>query len=274
MATPLDPQPTPAQHDDDLDAAAHRLIVEMALIRRRKAPRIAPALVDAEHAMTATRMGAVATWRTAPGPAVLLVHGWEDDNSLWQPLLGALTEAMIPAVAIDLPGHGYSEGDRLDLITGGGALADVIAGCGPIRAIVTHSFGGPLLVEAFEHHATPRSPCVLIAPPLSQLEQYHRVCGRYGVPEPVVARAIALMDAATGRPIAQNDLRRAAPGMSAPALFVHSDDDAQCPVEASRALAALWPDGRALILDGLGHREIARDRDVAAHIVAFLHPLM
>ncbi|MFZ4603841.1 MAG: hypothetical protein ACOYM8_15465, partial [Caulobacterales bacterium] len=51
--------------------------------RRRARPRMANALVDAEHAI----VEGVATWRTGPGPAVLLVHGWEDDNSLWDPLI-------------------------------------------------------------------------------------------------------------------------------------------------------------------------------------------
>ncbi|MBK6704399.1 MAG: hypothetical protein IPG56_12060 [Caulobacteraceae bacterium] len=42
----------------------------------------------------------------------MLVHGWQDDNSLWSPLISALGEIGIASVAFDLPGHGFSEGDR------------------------------------------------------------------------------------------------------------------------------------------------------------------
>ena len=242
----------------------------MGQVRRRARPRMAPNLVDADHAMIATPLGAVATWRIGAGPAVLLVHGWEDDNSLWAALIEALVAAHVPLLALDLPGHGYSEGERLDLIGGGAALAAAWRAAGPFFAVVTHSFGGPLLVEAVEHHAIAPERAVLIAPPLAQIEQFRRMGARYEFAPAAIERAIALSDARTGRAMAENDLRRAAAGMGFPALFVHSDDDAQCPVEAAHVLAQLWPGGEKLVLDGLGHREIARDPGVADRIVDFL----
>lgn len=261
---------TPLQDHADLEAAAAQFVAEMVKVRRRPRPRIAPALMEAQHRMIPTALGAVATWRTAPGPAVLLVHGFEDDNSLWQPLLEALENAMTPAVVLDLPAHGFSEGDGLELISGGAALGQVAAAVGPLFAVVTHSFGGPLTVEAMEHHGFRPQRSVLIAPPLRQIDQIRRIGLRNNIPDLIIACAVGLIEARTGRAMTDNDLARAAPALPGPALFVHSADDEACPMAASTNLADLWPDGQALILDGLGHREIAREPGVCARIVDFL----
>lgn len=256
--------------DDEITAIAQAMAAQMGQVRRRPRPRTAPILAEAEHQMLPTPVGAVASWRLGDGPAVLLVHGWEDDNSLWQPLGEALFEAGVPFVAIDLPGHGFSEGDGLTLQGGGAAVAAVAQAAAPIFAVVTHSFGGPLTVEAIEYHGFRPERAVLIASPLAQAEQFARMGARHGAPPEAIARARALVDARTGRPMAVNDLRRAAPAMPCPALFVHSADDVDCPVEASLTLAEIWPGGRSLIVDGFGHRNVARDPQIAAAIVSFL----
>jgi pimeloyl-ACP methyl ester carboxylesterase len=253
-----------------IEAAAQNLVDAMGKVRRRARPRMAPSLMEADHAMIPTALGAVATWRLGAGSAVLLVHGWEDDNSLWDPLIERLVESRLPLVALDLPAHGYSEGEELDLIGGGGALADVWRAARPFWAVVTHSFGGPLLVEAIEHHGLAPQRAVLIAPPLRQIDQFRRIGARHGVAPAAVERAIAMTDARTGRAMVQNDLARAAPAMPCPALFVHSADDEDCPVEAAHVLAAHWPGGAKLILDGFGHRLIARDAGVCDRIAAYL----
>lgn len=43
------------------------------------------------------------------GPAVLLLHGWPDDRSLWRHQLSALTDRGYRVVALDWPGHGGSD---------------------------------------------------------------------------------------------------------------------------------------------------------------------
>ena len=80
--------------------------------RRRDEPRLAPPLAGIDRVMASTPHGNVAAWRVGTGPATLLVHGWQDDSSLWTPLMRALLEVSEPFVAFDLPAHGFSEGDR------------------------------------------------------------------------------------------------------------------------------------------------------------------
>jgi pimeloyl-ACP methyl ester carboxylesterase len=77
---------------------------------RREEPRLADALVSVERHMLPSPQGAVAAWRVGEGPAVLLVHGYADDHSLWSVLIEALIVRDRPLVALDLPAHGFSEG--------------------------------------------------------------------------------------------------------------------------------------------------------------------
>ena len=58
-----------------------------------------------------SRWGDLCSWRLGSGPAVMLVHGWQDDNSLWSPLIDELDRRGRALVAFDLPGHGASGGD-------------------------------------------------------------------------------------------------------------------------------------------------------------------
>ena len=132
----------------DAAARAREFMQNLGHPRRRARPRIAPGLMDAEHRM----IDGIAAWRLGEGPAVLLVHGWEDDNSLWTPLIDALAPYGRAVVALDLPGHGFSEGDRAPLLLSAAAIAKVADAFGPIDAAVGHSFGCPGIVTAIEEH--------------------------------------------------------------------------------------------------------------------------
>jgi pimeloyl-ACP methyl ester carboxylesterase len=90
------------------------------------------------------------------------------------------------------------------------------------------------------------------------------------MPAPLLAAARARYEAEIGRNLDWFDLRRAARAMTIPALFLHSADDEVCSHTASLELEAIWPGARAWILDGLGHRDIARDPSVCAEIAAFV----
>ena len=76
----------------DLDAEALALIEEAAKPKRRVRPRLARRLADADDREIDTPHGPVMAWRLGEGPASLLVHGWEDDNALWSPMIDACTD--------------------------------------------------------------------------------------------------------------------------------------------------------------------------------------
>jgi pimeloyl-ACP methyl ester carboxylesterase len=250
----------------DSETQAHDFIRQLAHPKRRARPRTAPGLANAEHRM----VDGVATWRLGEEPAVLLVHGWEDDHSLWTPLIDALAPLGRSVVALDLPGHGFSEGDRAPLLLCGEKIAAVARACGPIDAAVGHSFGCPGIVTAIEEHGFAPGRVVLIGCALHQRGQIERIGERYDIPRAVIDQIFATYEADVGRPVDWFDLRRAAPAMTAQALILHSMDDDACDWMGAQELAAVWPGAELALTDGFGHRMICQEPSVIDRIVEFV----
>jgi len=251
----------------DLDARAERLLAQRRP-NRRDEPRLAPQLAGAECRDVETGYGRVAAWRVGPGPAVLMVHGWDDDNSLWGPAIDACAAAGRAAVVLDLPGHGFSEAPDPHYRVAAAAVAAVARELGPVDALMTHSYGGAVSVAAMAAGlAVDRA--VLIAATVPR-----RMPGFDPAAMPADARAVhdraaAIYEARTGRPMAVYDVEAAVPRLTARALFVHSADD-EYPAENARRLAALWPGADFEQVDGLGHRRVARDPAVLDRALRFL----
>src|SRR5262249_42394032 len=114
----------------------------------------------------ATPHGRVVSWRVGQGPAVLLVHGWRDSARLWDPLMAALSARGQAFVALDLPGHGFSEGERCLTNEVPAAVAAVATAIGPIDAPVAHSFACSGTAQAVSEGLS-IDRLVRIAPPLA-----------------------------------------------------------------------------------------------------------
>jgi pimeloyl-ACP methyl ester carboxylesterase len=255
--------------DDCLDVAASDFLAAMMRPRRRARPRLAEPLRNAEERSVDTPHGAVAAWRLGEGPAVLLVHGWEDDNSLWTRLIDQLTAFGRAVVALDLPGHGFSDGERCAPPDAANAVTAVAMEIGPIEAVVAHSFGCPASVMAMENGLAVER-IALIAAPLGRRRRWDRLAGEMTVDGRIVARAKILYEERVGAS-AHFDLRDAAERMRARALFLHSLDDEQVPFDGAREASDRWRGSEFVLVDGLGHRQIAQDADVVARIVDFLN---
>lgn len=245
---------------------AHEFIRQLGHPRRRARPRVAPGLIDAEHRM----VDGVAAWRLGQGPAVLLVHGWEDDHSLWTPLIDALAPLGRAVVALDLPAHGHSQGERAPMLASAKAVAAVAEAFGPVDAIVAHSFGAPVSVTAIEEHGLSVDRIVLIGAASNQRAQIHRIAERNDIPDSVVQQIFATYEADVGKPVDWFDLRRAARGMTARALILHSLDDDACDWTGAQDVADAWPGAELALTDGLGHRLICQEPSVIERIVDFV----
>ena len=75
------------------------------------------------------------------GETVLLMHGWESNAFRWRYLIEKLREREFNIIAFDAPGHGYSEGNRLNVVTYADSARQLINLFRPTH-IVGHSMGG------------------------------------------------------------------------------------------------------------------------------------
>ncbi len=269
---------TPAsQLDADLDMEARR-VLDALQPRRRARPRLAEPLREAVDREVATPFGPVMAWRLDPwgssatAPATLLVHGWEDDNCLWAPLIDACIEVGRPIVALDLPGHGFSLAEDCSIGRAAAAIRAVAETMGPIDSVVGHSFGCPALTRALADGLGARR-AVLIATPLPSAKAtgsgWVRAQEALGVSDAALerAKAMAVEREAIFPPF---DYPVLAAAMTAKALFIHSIDDEDCTPDSSRTLADAWPGAGLMWVDGLGHRRLAQDPATLQRVVEFL----
>jgi pimeloyl-ACP methyl ester carboxylesterase len=264
-------------HDDDLETEALRLADEARRPKRRVRPRLARALARGEDVEVDTPHGPVMAWRLGVGPATLLVHGWEDDNALWSPLIDACETLGRAVVAFDLPGHGWSPAEAHSLAAAGEAAVAVARALGPIDSVVGHSFGCPTTIHALGHGLdVPRA--VLIASPIPRTEARDRYNADWvqemideGEDPAVVARAAEILRERLNAPDPDFVAAEASlEAMTAKALIIHSFDDDACPVGNARAMADRWPGSELFLTDELGHRLIAQDHAIVQRVVDFV----
>ena len=198
-----------------------------------------------------TPNGPVMAWRLGAGPAALMVHGWEDDNALWNgPLIDACEALGRAAVVFDLPGlpaGAPSEAHSLEA-AGEAARSRWPRRWGRSTSVVAHSFGCPTTIYALGHGLDARR-AVLIGSPVPRTKPFDRFNHDWskeqidsGEDPEVVARAAEILRermANATEPFAAIDDEIKA--MTAKALILHSIDDDAAPYENAHAMADLWP---------------------------------
>jgi pimeloyl-ACP methyl ester carboxylesterase len=251
---------------DDLDGQARALLESWGVPRRRARPRVSRAMIEAQEHQIDTPSGPVAAWRLGVGPAILLIHGWEDDNALWGPLADQFAQIGRAVVVLDLPGHGFSEASDASPRGVAKAVRVVAEALGPIDAVVGHSYGCTAAMIALIQGLEARR-AVMIASPVPRTRERRRPEQEYEAPTEVVDRALAMR--AEGEDQRRQQVEDMLRAMTVPALIVHSIDDEQCPMENSQRMAELWKGSDLLLVDALGHRFVAQDAAVLQRVVEF-----
>jgi pimeloyl-ACP methyl ester carboxylesterase len=221
-----------------------------------------PLRIDTPH-------GTVALLHAGSGPAVLLLHGWEGQSSDMAAFAQALLERGFSVFAMDLPAHGKSSGAQTSIPQSAMALRAAAGALPPLHAVIAHSVGAPVVVEALAAGMQAQRVVLLSAP--ARYEDYAR---RYamaaGLNPAETGDMLALLRESRGIDVGQVSLPARAARLAQPALFIHSADDRVVPVEDSIASAAAWPGARHLRVDGLGHRRLLADAAVVAAAVEFV----
>ena len=211
--------------------------------------------------------GKVAYTAEGFGPAVLLVHGWDGSARDMSDIALALDRAGARVVSMDLPAHGFSDGEKLAAEDAAAAILAIDAKEGPFEAVIAHSFGSPSTVLALEGGLKVKA-VVFFAPPLRQIDQFRRLGSRFGL-EPDEIEAVIGRLRAAGSTMDQMDLAAKGAARTEPLLIIHSSDDEMTPAAGSRELAKAWPGARLLEVDGLGHNLAMRDPAMVGAAVRF-----
>jgi pimeloyl-ACP methyl ester carboxylesterase len=259
------------QDDVSFDRAVADFIRAIAVPRRLREPRVADRFRDVEPTMVETRWGDVASWRDGSGPAVLLVHGWEDDSSLWSPLVDALVVRGRSVAVLDLPAHGASSGDWAVSFEGSDAIRAIEPVVGPFDAVVGHSAGCGVVAGAMgEGWDVPRAAFIAPAVARSPVSRWSRKAAQLGVPRDVAIAAEAEYFRVHGPARAAWRSETGYLSLDADILVVQSRGDERNDADAVQHVFARHPRARIELCDDLSHRRSARDPTVIDLVVDFV----
>jgi pimeloyl-ACP methyl ester carboxylesterase len=181
-----------------------------------------------------------------------------------RPIIVRLLAEGYRVVALDLPGHGASEGRSLNMATAVAAVGEAVLWLGPFRAIVGHSFGGAVALNAVSGSVRGVAPVladrlVLISAPSSLPSLFEDFAAFLRLGPRTQTVLVERVGHITGRVledfVGAEQLRR----LSVPTLVVHAPDDKEVAFANALAFAKA---GRHVTLaraDGLGHRRIISD---------------
>lgn len=239
------------------------------LTPRAPVQRVPLAIPGSESFRIPTPEGEIAVQRAGTGPLVLLLHGWEGQSSDLAGFVEPLLNAGHTVVAMDLPAHGDSSGRQTSIPESARALRAVGEVLGPLHAVIAHSIGTAVAVEAMYAGLSLERAALISAP--AYYERYARIfAAASGLDEASTEVFLELLRQTVGVDIREISLPRRAPHLRQRALFVHSADDRVVSIEDSRADASAWPGALHVPVDGLGHRRILADAAVIAAVVQFV----
>jgi|AP12_2_1047962.scaffolds.fasta_scaffold10182_2 pimeloyl-ACP methyl ester carboxylesterase len=229
-------------------------------------------------------------------PCVMFVHGGEADHSVWGLQSRYLAHHGRAVLALDLPGHGRTEGPPLDTIEKmADWIVDVLVAAGASRTqIVGHSMGALVAIECAARHADRVDRIALLgaAYPMRVSAELlaathadeHRARQMINIwshsanahypssPGPGFwVHGVNLRLMARQRPgvlpvdfAACNDYRGgmdAAAKVACPALFLIAQHDLMTPGRAVRDLVQAIPGARVIEIGGSGHAMMAEKPD-------------
>lgn len=203
------------------------------------------------------------------GPLVIALHGWRGRTTQFGPLAAALATRGMRTIALDLPGHGRSVGERASPRLLSDLLFEVTRITGPAHALVGHSFGGAAVGAALAF-GFETSRVVLVSSPTRVSRMPFMYAKALRLPPRALVHFTRLLDEHAGRPVAELDLVAAGPQCRIPALLVHDRNDAVIPYREAEILAAAWPALKLISTDGLGHRDILANATVVQAIARFI----
>ena len=248
---------------------------------KKAVERAAGFLAEARRHCLTTRFGRVTVFEFRPQTGrprrgtVLVIHGWASRTEFMKALIEGFRAAGYRVVSLDLPGHGHSPGRRLTMVSAVEAVNVAGQWFGPLDAIVGHSFGGAVAVNAVAGSVKGVSPLVadrlvLIAAPSSMPAIFQNFGRHINLGRKSYRTFAGRVERIAGYPLGHYVGRHRLAEAAVPALVIHAPDDREVPADDARDYAAAGDHVRLDWVEGLGHRRILADSRVVAKAVSFL----
>lgn len=208
-------------------------------------------------------------WLKGKGPAVLLVHGWQNDHYSMGGFVEPLVAQGYSVVTLDLPAHGLATERRAPLPLMAEAIATVGRETGPLHAIIAHSVGGAMSVLAMEEYGLQAQRLVLIGAPQAAQDQAVSQGRAQGLSQLALKHMATRIHQALGAPLERFRTDLGLSQLQTAVMLVHAKDDAIVPIDAALHNAAACQ-AKTLWLEAGGHNRPLGDERVIQAICSFL----
>jgi pimeloyl-ACP methyl ester carboxylesterase len=213
-------------------------------------------------------------WKNADPKAqkVLVVHGFSSYSYKFDSYVLALKKAGFTVLAFDAPGHGLSEGRKINALIYRDTILAIEQSFGPLYAVIAHSLGGLAAALAFEQLPdAAKRKLVLIAPATetrTAIDQFFRIIP---VAPKVVAAFEAHIEQLANQPIAYFSVARVIRQLPASTLWIHDEEDPICLFDDVKPLLSEQISTlEFFVTKGLGHNKIYREPATKSKIIQFL----
>ncbi len=199
---------------------------------------------------------------------VLLLHGWESNAFRWRNLIEKLQQREFNIIAFDAPGHGYSEGKNLNVVTYAESARHLIDMYQP-KYIIGHSMGGlATLHHQYQNPNTSIEKIVTLGAPaeLSELMSHYQNLLNFN--NKVLKGLDQHLYEHHNFRINDISTPKFAKSITQKGLIIHDEWDTITPFSASERLHKNWKNSRLIKTQGLGHS--LQQEDLNLQIVDFL----
>lgn len=200
----------------------------------------------------------------------LLAHGWESRATQMSGFVPQLLMQGYDVVALDMPAHGHSIGDKSDPIKFAETLILAEKKLGRFDIIIGHSMGagaiGIAVTKGLKSHKL-----VLISGPSSIENTLKNFSGFIGLNKNSTDYFLKYIGDYVGISPVQIDKNLLQMKSKISTLVIHDENDLEVPFNETNSMLSIFPNSELFVTKGLGHRKILKSNRVLTKVNDFLH---
>lgn len=251
----------------DINTATNGLVSQMLVVRESMPKPWEQTLHEPDKTIELSDGSWAHIW--GDGPPVLFAHGFEGRYSQFALMIDKARMSGFKLVGLEMPGHGRAQALRADPLSFSNAIKAASTEFAPFHTMIGHSQGASAVLHAAANGVITDN-IVLLAPLVSVESHLRNVCAMTKLSSEAIDLFLRKVTDVVGVHHTDFEGRILASSLSSPALIIHDHEDREVPIAHAEKLAAQWPSAHLKFSQGLGHRRILADANVAEIVFNFL----
>jgi pimeloyl-ACP methyl ester carboxylesterase len=211
------------------------------------------------------------TYTWGEGKPLLFLHGWDGKGIDIHKMIDPLVQAGYQVTTVDMPGHGKSSGDNIDMTDFIGSILLMQEKFGNFYGIIAHSFGGLATLTTLLSKKMSIEKMVLISSPASVDTVMSSFQGILRLKDEILDNIRIDANNRTGLSMTNYPTIESLKTIDKPTLLIHDTHDMIIPFKDANKLNSFLPNAKLLKTENLGHQKILGDSLVISTVVDFLN---